>query len=106
MNPTILLHARRRAGLTQRELAERAQVAQPSIARIERGSTSPRMSTVERLLGACGYRLSIEPEPGFGVDRTAIRELLSLTPRQRLDLAARDATGLSRLMAGRGGEQG
>jgi len=35
--------------------------------------------------------------PGHGVDRTQIRELLKLTPRQRLELLTADVAGLARL---------
>ena len=97
MTATTFQYARRRAGLSQRELAERADIAQPSIARIERGLTSPRLDTARRFLEACGFHLTIEARPGLGVDRTAMREMLVLSPRQRLELAVRDAQGLSRL---------
>jgi transcriptional regulator with XRE-family HTH domain len=87
----ILRYARRRAGLTQRALARRAGVPQPTIARIESGAVSPRVETMERLLAPCGMRLGVEPRAGSGVDRTAIRELLRLSPAERLAAAAADA---------------
>jgi len=40
--------------LSQRELAERSGVPQPTIARIEAGRVSPRFETLETLLGV-GY---------------------------------------------------
>ncbi len=87
----ILRHSRRRAGLTQRGLAELAGVKQPVIARIESGASEPRMETMERLLKACGFDLELAPRLGIGIDRSVIRELLKLTPRERLDLAAQEA---------------
>jgi transcriptional regulator with XRE-family HTH domain len=81
--------------LTQRELSERTGVPQPAIARLESGRTSPRAATVEKLLAACGFRLTIEPRRGEGVDRTAIRELLDLTPDARARLAAEEANRVS-----------
>ncbi|HJR52474.1 MAG TPA: helix-turn-helix transcriptional regulator [Gemmatimonadota bacterium] len=87
--------ARKRAGLTQRELSERTGVPQPAIARLESGRASPRAATVEKLLAACGFRLTIEPRRGEGVDRTAIRELLDLTPDARARLAAEEANRVS-----------
>lgn len=90
----LLVHARRKAGLTQRDLARRSGVAQPAIAKIEKGHTSPRVDTLERLLRACGSRLAARPERGFGVDRSAIRETLSLTPEQRLERATIEGRNL------------
>jgi transcriptional regulator with XRE-family HTH domain len=87
--------ARQRAGLTQRELSERTGVPQPAIARLESGRASPRAATVEKLLAACGFRLTIEPRRGEGVDRTALRELLDLTPDARARLAAEEANRVS-----------
>lgn len=90
----LVRYARRRAGLTQRALARLAGLPQPTIARIESGAVSPRMDTVERLLDACGMRLALEPRAGRGIDRTAIRELLRLTPAERLAAAVADAGAL------------
>lgn len=100
MNPRLVLgRARRRAGLTQRQLAQRTGVAQPAIARIEAGRVTPRVDTLDRLLRECGYAVRAEPVLGAGVDRTQIVELLRLSPRQRLDRAVADAAGLRRLEA-------
>jgi transcriptional regulator with XRE-family HTH domain len=91
-----LRYCRRRAGLTQRELALRASVAQPAIARIESGRVIPRVDTLTRLLSACEFGFELRSAPGL--DRTAIRELLRLRPRQRLELAASEANNLARLV--------
>lgn len=85
------------AGLSQRELALRTGVAQPTIARIEGGRVDPRVTTLDRLLSACGVDLVAVDQPGAGVDRTQIRELLRLRPIERLELLRRDAAGLRRL---------
>lgn len=103
VNPGLALgRARRRAGLTQRQLAERTGVAQPAIARIEAGRVSPRIDTLDRLLRECGYTVGSEPVLGAGVDRSQIVELLRLSPRERLDRAVADAEGLRRLEAAAG----
>ncbi|RLF21563.1 MAG: hypothetical protein DRJ68_03175 [Thermoprotei archaeon] len=50
--PEELRRMRLMAGLTQRELAERAGVSQSLIARIESGTVDPRLSTLRRILKA------------------------------------------------------
>ncbi len=47
-----LRHLRRRANMTQRDLAERSGVAQNAISRIERGVNQPQPATVSALAGA------------------------------------------------------
>ena len=79
--------ARRRAGLTQRQLAAKAGIPQETIARIERGRVDPRVMTLDRLLEACGLGLESIPRLGIGIDRTQIRALLRLSPSERLAVA-------------------
>ena|ERR1700681_4831092 len=55
--------ARRRAGVTQVELAERTGTSQPSIARLERGLVSPTVITLDRIARALGTDLVIDFEP-------------------------------------------
>jgi transcriptional regulator with XRE-family HTH domain len=87
---TILREARRRAGLTQRELASTTGVPQPAVSRIERDHVSPRLDTLDVLLRGCGLALDLVDRPGLGVDRTLIRERLRLSPRERAQLTARE----------------
>ena len=58
-----LLSARKRAGLTQAEVASRMGVSQPALARIESslGSRkhSPSLETLRKYARACGKRLEI-----------------------------------------------
>jgi HTH-type transcriptional regulator/antitoxin HipB len=61
----VLRESRRRAGLTQAELAQRVGVLQPAVARIETGRARPRVDTLERLLLVCGMTLVIEQRPGI-----------------------------------------
>lgn len=93
----VLREARRRAGLSQRELARRSGVPQPAIARIESGVTIPRVDTFARLLATCGRSLRAVPRLGVGVDRTVMRELRSLSPEERLRAAEANAHGLQEL---------
>jgi uncharacterized protein len=56
----LLRDARRAAGLTQEELAERAGTSQPAVARYEQARATPTLSTLERLLLVCGRRPVIQ----------------------------------------------
>jgi|SRR5450432_2689583 len=94
---TLLPYARSKANLSQRELGRRAGVTQASISRIEDGRTSPRLDTLERLLDACGFQLEVVPKRGVGVDRTAMRDLLQLSPERRAQLATEEARNLDRI---------
>ena len=94
-----LREARSRAGLTQRALARRAGVPQPTVARIETGVSVPRVDTLDRLLAGCGFGLVTRPRPGAGLDRSAIRAMLGLPPAERLRVAALEARNLNRFLA-------
>jgi len=50
--PADLRERRTELGLTQSDLAERADVSQPLIARIEGGDVDPRLSTLRRIVNA------------------------------------------------------
>lgn len=92
----FLAEARRRHGLSQEELAERAGMPQTNVSRIERDKVSPSLSTLERLLAAMGETLQISAvplsQPPRGGGNVTIRELRAdfdeLTPDQRLQQAA------------------
>jgi len=55
----FVLEARRRAGMTQRQLAARTGLSQPEIARIESGVVSPSFKRVLELVRACGFDLAV-----------------------------------------------
>ena len=99
MDPArILRQARRRAGLTQRQLAEKAGVPQSRIAKLESGAVIPRVDTLDGLLEACGEGLESVPRPGIGVDRTISRELLRMLPGDRARWAVRSNRNVMELM--------
>jgi len=54
---------REELGWSQRQLAERAGMTQPGIARFEAGGTTPTLPLLERLAGALGLTLTISLEP-------------------------------------------
>ncbi len=60
----LLRDARESAGLSQRELAQRAATSQAMVARIERGQQSPSLATLDRLVRACGLELRVEAAGG------------------------------------------
>jgi DNA-binding XRE family transcriptional regulator len=49
---------RKRRGLTQRELAEATGIRRPNVARLERGSTLPNLSTARRVAAGLGVSLT------------------------------------------------
>jgi transcriptional regulator with XRE-family HTH domain len=56
-----LLHeARRRAGLSLRELATRAGTSHSTLAAYESGRKAPSLTTLERILRAAGFALDLE----------------------------------------------
>jgi HTH-type transcriptional regulator / antitoxin HipB len=54
---------REELGLSQRQLAERAGMTQPGIARFEAGGTTPTIPVLERLAAALELRLTIALGP-------------------------------------------
>jgi transcriptional regulator with XRE-family HTH domain len=93
----LIREARRRAGLSQRELAERAGTTQSAIARLETGASTPSLDTVTRLVRLCGFDLEVALVERDGSDWTQARRLLALTPGQRLDRAERTSGEMRRL---------
>lgn len=73
--------------MSQQDLARRAAVQQPAIARWESGRIEPSLVTVERLVAASGLELRLmlgprNPEPPS-------TQNLALTPEERLDQLVR-----------------
>ncbi len=91
----LIRSARQNAGLPQAGLAARVGSTQSVVSRWETGADEPRLSTLVRVLGACGLSLSLVLDQQENVDRSQIRQQLSLTPDQRLASVA----NLSRLLA-------
>ncbi len=59
-----LIAARRKAGLTQDEMAKKMGTQQASIARIESGRHMPSLRTIERYAAATGHKVALRLEPG------------------------------------------
>lgn len=56
-----ILAARKRRGMTQKQLEERSDVKQPVIARLENGTTDPQLSTLLKVLNSLDMTLAIVP---------------------------------------------
>jgi transcriptional regulator with XRE-family HTH domain len=83
----LIREARRRAGLSQRELAQRMHTSQSVIARWESGATGPSFDTVVRVARACGFELDVQFVPrseGFDHDWSIAAQNVPLTPEERL----------------------
>jgi transcriptional regulator with XRE-family HTH domain len=82
---SVIRRARLGAGLSQRALARRAKTSQSAIARYENGRATPSWETLQRIVGACGRRVTIAseliPDPH---DVELAEQLLKLTPTERL----------------------
>ena len=94
----LLADARRRAGLTQAELAVRLGVSQSAVAKLEREDANPTVRTLERALRATGNRIEARPAlPSF--DESLIRADLELTPAERIRRLEREAAEIGPIMA-------
>jgi len=81
----LLRDARRRHGLTQRQLAIRARTSQAAISRIERDVVSPSVATLAELLWMMNERLDLNATPvEWGFDATLNQARLALSPEDRV----------------------
>lgn len=82
----LMRTARKRAGLSQAELAERLATPRSQVARWEADSVDPGFATTRRVLRACGFDLSLALVP-YEPDEEREARLLALqrlTPQERL----------------------
>ena len=61
-----LIELRNGLGLTQRQIAAKAKMTQPEIARLESGGLEPNWETLRRLLGAIGASIEIKARDPAG----------------------------------------
>lgn len=81
----LLSDARRRAGLTQADLAKRLAISQAAVAQLERADANPRLATLDRALRAAGFDLIVTTRPRQStVDESLIRQQLELDPAARI----------------------
>ena len=81
----LVREARKRAGLTQAELAARAGTTQSAIARVEGGAVFPSLEHLTRLVQAAGFDIDVRLVPHDGHDLSMALRNRTLTPEQRLD---------------------
>ena len=80
----LLREARRRAGLSQAALAERAGKPTSVIGRWERGEVKPSLETLVHMIRACDLELRFRVAEYDDAQDGAISAALGLTPEQRL----------------------
>ncbi|HWX88368.1 MAG TPA: helix-turn-helix transcriptional regulator [Solirubrobacteraceae bacterium] len=81
---SLIKCARKAAGITQLQMAQRAGTAQPAVAAYESGVRTPTLATLERLLDACEHDLDIDASPRI---RRGAASLEQLAPVIAEDLA-------------------
>jgi transcriptional regulator with XRE-family HTH domain len=95
----LIIEARRRAGLTQRELAERLGTHQSVVARWETGRTHPDFDTVVEAIKACGLELEVAISSADDHDLALIRRELRVLPYQRLERMVEAVTSMEKMTA-------
>ena len=80
----IIREARRRARLTQAELARRARTTQSAIARWETGKTQPSWEKLQELVACCGLELTISMGERRDAEERALEQRRAMTPAERL----------------------
>ena len=88
---TIIRNARKRAGLTQVDLANRLGKSQSEIGRWERGDVKPSFETLNRVVRACGLSLSVQLGAADDSYAAHIERMLRLAPADRVKRAAEHA---------------
>lgn len=56
----LVIHARDRAGLTQKQLAEKSGLTQANISNIEKGASRPTIDSLKKIADATGRRLIVQ----------------------------------------------
>jgi transcriptional regulator with XRE-family HTH domain len=86
----LIKEARKRAGLTQVELAVRLGKSQTAIARWERDDVRPSLETLREIIRGCGLDLSFYMSAHDDSNTTIIDEHLRMTTKERFaDLITR-----------------
>jgi transcriptional regulator with XRE-family HTH domain len=81
----LIREARRRAGLTQAELAERISTAQPNVARWESADMSPSVDMLTQVVRACGLDLLVRLVPREASDWEKVEDSREVSLDERLE---------------------
>jgi transcriptional regulator with XRE-family HTH domain len=92
---TLIREARKRAGLSQVELARRSGKDRAQLARWERDVVQPSLETLRELLQACGFDLELSLVPYESDKRHDARLEKSLlrSPQERLQAMLKARSG-------------
>jgi len=91
--------AREEVGLSQRELADRAGVAQSEIARIENGKREPSIPTLQRILAGAGLELRLRLAPIDQHDQVLASRQARRSGQEQTAAEARHARNLAQFGA-------
>ena len=92
MSGSLIREARKRAGLTQAELAERLGKTQSEIGRWERGEVKPSLETLRAVVRACDLDVTIGLAEADDSHARNLARTRAMTPAERV----RHAVGRAR----------
>lgn len=84
----MIREARRRAGLTQAELAERIGTAQPNVARWESADMSPSVDTLTKIMRECDLDLLVRLVPREASNWEKVEDSREVSLDERLEKLA------------------
>jgi transcriptional regulator with XRE-family HTH domain len=94
---SLLRRARSGAGMTQRELARAGETSQAAVARYETGRVLPDLRTLDRLLGVCGQRLTVDAVPARRTGRESATARPPAIPDEIVEAGQSKAAGVVEL---------
>ncbi|HEY5889933.1 MAG TPA: helix-turn-helix transcriptional regulator [Acidimicrobiia bacterium] len=92
---TLIIEARKRAGLTQSALAQRLGTYQSVVARWESGQNQPSLPRLREIVRATGFDIAIAITRYDDHDETLIKRELNLLPHERLSTMLEAVTAIN-----------